>query len=87
MHAAWWLKNTHGNREMSTATQQPSRPEKNWGSDSRASSFDKVRSLLLALLLLIGFFVTLLFLIWLTATLRFDVRVAQVQIIEQLSGR
>jgi len=77
---------SYRNLLMSSATQQPG-PERSWGSDTRSSSFDKVRSLLLALLVMVGFFVGLLFLIWLTSVMRFRTRVAPVEIIEELAGR
>ncbi len=71
---------------MSSASQQPGK-ERSWGSDTRASSYDQVRSLLLAVLIMVGFFVGLLFLIWLTSVLTFTTRVAPVEFIEELAGR
>jgi hypothetical protein len=52
----------------------------------RVSAYDKVASLLIALLIVIGFFVALLFIIWLTSRLLFTQRAVPVELVEY-SGR
>ena len=52
----------------------------------RVSAYDKVASLLIALLIVIGFFVILLFIIWLTSRLLFTQRAIPVELVEY-SGR
>jgi len=52
----------------------------------RVSAYDQVASLLIALLIVIGFFVTLLFTIWLTSRLLFTQRAIPIELVEY-SGR
>jgi hypothetical protein len=52
----------------------------------RVSAYDQVASLLIALLIVIGFFVALLFIIWLTSRLLFTQRTIPVELVEY-SGR
>jgi hypothetical protein len=52
----------------------------------RVSAYDQVASLLIALLIVIGFFVALLFIIWLTSRLLFTQRAIPVELVEY-SGR
>ncbi len=48
----------------------------------RVSAYDQVASLLIALLIVIGFFVTLLFIVWLTSRLLFTQRAIPVELVE-----
>jgi hypothetical protein len=55
-------------------------------SELRVSAYDQVASLLIALLIVIGFFVALLFIIWFTSRLLFTQRAVPVELVEY-SGR
>ena len=54
---------------MSIAHQEPAAETK---AAMQVSSYDKVSSLLMALIIFVGFFVILMFLIWLTMVIQWD---------------
>ncbi len=56
-------------------------------SELQVSLYDQVSSMLLALIIMVGFFVTLMFLVWLTTVLIFGRREIEVEYIEEVAGR
>ncbi len=54
---------------------------------TKVSVYDRVASMLIALLILIGFFVMLMFLVWLTKRVMATQRAVPVKYIEELAGR
>lgn len=53
----------------------------------KVSLYDQVSSMLIAMIMMVGFFVTLMFLIWLTTVLIFGRAPIEVEYIEEIAGR
>lgn len=62
-------------------------PARRLAAETQVSLFDRISSLLVALLILVGFFVLILFLIWLTNRALYRERAVPVTLIEELAGR
>ncbi len=69
---------------MTTVPQPIRRPDT---SNLHVSKFDKVASMIVALLIMVGFTVVGMFIIWLTATLVFIPRSVPVKLVENVPGR
>ena len=65
------------------ATVQQRKPK----TELKVSAYDQVSSMLLAMIMMVGFFVTLMFLVWLTTVLIFGRAPIEVEYIEEIAGR
>ncbi len=62
-------------------------PQRKPKQELKVSLYDQVSSMLLALIMMVGFFVTLMFLVWLTTVLIFGRAPIEVEYIEEIAGR